>query len=278
MPTPAYIQQLRRGAFAGRIDPFAEDARYFQQLHSGMIGALLNQMGDALLTAGYIGSKEVSLQIVSQREPDISIERISSFTPAILDMDYAAAATAILAEPGLEVDLYSDEPELDAIKIYNDQRELVTVIEIISPCNKTHLSDMLHYREQRQQLFLAQNVTVVEIDITRSVKRLLQHPITMSYPYHVAIFIPGQRVRVIVQELDKPIKRCALPLRHKVIPMELQSAYDEAYRAALIAPQIAQAGEYQAQFLPFPTVIEETQRETILTAVKTWQNELEHLK
>ncbi len=278
MSSPAYIQHLRRGAFAGHIDPFAEDARYFQQIHSGMIGALLNQMGDALLTAGYIGSKEVSLQIVAQREPDISIERIAVMPPIMTDLEYATAATAILAEPGLEIDLYADEPELDAIKIYDNQRELVTVIEIVSPRNKTHQPDIRRYQQQRQQLFLAQNVNVVEIDITRSVKRLLEHPFTLRPPYHVAIFVPGQRVRVITQELGEPLKRCALPLRREVIPMELQRAYDEAYHAALIAPQIEQAQEYQVQFLPFPTLLEDNQRDTIMATVKMWQNELETLK
>jgi hypothetical protein len=42
--SPEYIRLRQQGAFAGRIDPFAEAGRYFQQIHSGMINHLQDQL------------------------------------------------------------------------------------------------------------------------------------------------------------------------------------------------------------------------------------------
>ncbi|MEM6281355.1 MAG: DUF4058 family protein [Chloroflexota bacterium] len=145
---PSYIQHRQRGPFPGHMDPWAEAARYFQQIHSGMIHNLQDQLQDTLIALGYQAGKEASLQIM-----------------------------VILA----------DSLEIEALHITDmDSGELVTVVEIISPRNKTHPQEMALYREQRARVFLDADVNVVEVDATRSYARLLAHKLAEQHAYHIA--------------------------------------------------------------------------------------------
>lgn len=275
---PAYIAHLSLGPFGGRTDPWAEHAHYFSQLHSGIIANLLAQLWQPLLESGYHASKEASLQISELRKPDIAIRQLNSQPAAApaMTLDYAAAANAILAEPGDVIDL--DEPEYQAIYISErHSNRLVTVVEIISPRNKLNWQDIWRYQSGRADLFLSQGVNVVEVDLTRSVKRLLDHDLTHRAAYHMAVFLPDESPRVIRMEYGEPLKWCALPLRDKVIGINLQQAYEVAYREATIAPQLIDEERYTLEHLPFPTLLSDAQRAAALEAVRNWREALAKL-
>jgi Protein of unknown function (DUF4058) len=277
MYSDAYVQHLMRGPFPGRVDPWAEAAHYFQQIHGAMIGNFLMQMGTSLLQMGYIASTEASLQIAALRKPDIAITLSRIELGKEEPLDYSAVAAAVLAEPGIAVE--TDEPELEAIYIQAaGSNELVTVIEIISPRNKTHIIEMSKYQDERSRLFFERGVNVVEVDITRSVKRLFEHRLTAENPYHVAVFIPGGNAHVIVNDFDKPLKRFAVPLRHEGTGIDLQQAYDLAFRQRIIAAQIEHKAQYHEEYLPFPSLLTDSQREAALEAVREWHNTLKQLK
>jgi len=273
----AYVRHLTRGPFPGRVDPWAEDAHYFQQIHSGMIATLMDYMMPLLLKMGYFASSEASLQIAASRKPDITVVRSSSVNPERQPLDYRAVAASVLAEPGIAIRM--NEPELEAIYIRSsDSSELVTVLEIISPRNKSHNVDMLRYQEERDSLFLERGVNVVEIDPTRSVKRLIEHEVTVHASYHVAVFIPGEFVYILASELDEPLKRCALPLRNEALAVEFQEAYDFAFQQRGIAAQIDYKDHYDEAALPFPSLLTDAQREAALETVREWRKTLEQLK
>lgn len=44
-PSPDYITLAQAGPFPDQVDPWAENPRYFQQLHSGMLHHFLGQFG-----------------------------------------------------------------------------------------------------------------------------------------------------------------------------------------------------------------------------------------
>jgi hypothetical protein len=273
-PAPDAALFFAQGPFAGRVDPWAEDAHYFGQLHGSIIAAMLSQIWQPLLQMGYTASKEASLQISELRKPDLALYGPSRLPhDAVPQVDYPIAAAAIRAEPGEAVEV--DEPELQAIHLHEmATNTLVTVVEIISPRNKTHWADLYRYRQDREALFLSRGVSVVEIDLTRSVKRLLEHALTSRTAYHVAVFIPEAAPRVIPMAFNAPLKRCALPLREAVIGVELQAAYDTAYREAMIAPQLFSRGGYSEADLPFPTLLTPEQRREALDAVAAWTRAL----
>jgi hypothetical protein len=270
----AYIQHLKNGPFPGRLDPWAEAGRYFQQIHSGMIDEILRQIQDPLLSMGYIAGKEASLQVLEGRQPDVFVQRTSLEAEHVRQWDYETAAAEILAEPGIA----AESAELLAIHI-KDRRssDLVTVVELISPRNKTEPDQMAQYQDRRSRLLINQGVNVVEIDLTRSVKRLFQHELTAHHPYLMVVYLPETWPRVIHAGLNQPLKRLALPLRADVIPVELQSAYDEAYRSAAVAGQILNANGYGESELPFPSLLTDDQRQMALDRVAEWQTQLAQL-
>ncbi len=271
----AYVECLMRGPFPGTIDPWAEAGRYFHQIHAGMIGALLEQLHLPLLRMGYVASREVSLQIAEGREPDVTV-RAGESLPAAKSWDYAAAAEAILLEPGVAMDW--DLPELEAIYITNMETDnLVTVVEIISPSNKTHEPSMAEYEDRRKRLIWGRGVNVVEIDLTRSVKRMLHDILVSTYPYHIAVYLPQKPSWLLGMDFGEAIKSFALPLRETVIGIETQSAYNHAYQQASIAAQIRNEAHYNEENLPFPSLLRTSQRHDALRAVEAWQQELAHL-
>lgn len=275
----AYTLHYARGPFAGSVDPWAEDDFYFNQLHSGIIAKILGQIWEPLFNLGYVVSKEASLQIAEIHKPDIAVRQLD-VQPDVeypRPLDYSSAAAAILAEPGVAIDSMEAEFQAIFIRALEDHR-LVTVIEIISPSNKDTSAIVMRYRERRQDSLLSQGVNVVEVDLTRSVKRLLEHPLTAQHPYHIAIFIPDDRPRVVTVDLGEPVKRVAIPLRADVVGVDLQDAYGQAYIEAMIAMQIDSKGGYIPKHLPFPSLLTGEQRDQLLKQVKVWKSELDRLK
>lgn len=273
--SPEYVEHRLRGPFPNRVDPWAEVGRYFHQIHLGMIGSLLSQIQILLLPLGYEAGRETSLFILEGREPDLYIKHEQTLQTST-NWDYRTAAEAIRAEAGVAVEI--SLPEQDAIHVRDiETGKLITVVEIVSPSNKTSQPDIEAYRSRRDNV-IRQGVNVVEIDATRSVKRLLQDVLTRAYAYHVAVYLPGQTGRLIGINYAEPLKRVALPLRGEVIPMELQDAYDAAYRQASIAGQIYSDGGYTEDNLPFPTLLTEPQRREATQAVQAWIERLEQLK
>ncbi len=264
-------QHYKTGPFPGRIDPWAEDDHFFHSIHNQMIGLLLEQLSDTLFAMGYVAGTETSLQIAEGREPDIFVLRGETPYPQPR-LDYALAAQEMLAEAGEPVMALS---ELDALHIHEAKTgDLVTVVEIVSPGNKRSAYDIFAYQERRSRLFLEKGVNVVEIDMTRSNKRLVNHARTQQTPYHVAIFLPGDGLRIVSIALENPLSRIALPLRGEVTAMELHTAYENAYRQLTTAWHIQHRTAYQESALPFSSLMTDAQRQAAIEAVKVWQEQL----
>ena len=168
-------------------------------------------------------------------------------------------------------------PELDAIFVKQIGGTLVTVIEIISPSNKVKLDDIERY-QARRELLIAQDVNVVEIDLTRSVKRLVADVALQGTQYHVIVHLPGQTGRWLGNSYGEPIKSVALPLRDEVLPMNTQAAYDASYQQAAVAGQIFEEGRYGDSDLQFASLLTPDQRADALRRVSTWIQELRQLQ
>jgi hypothetical protein len=268
----AYLEYMSIGPFPGRVDPWAEKGRYFHQIHSGIISNLIEQIRSPLLKMGYRIGKEASLQIAAGREPDIFIQRAMNASETVKSWDYELAAAEVLAEAGI---LVEEEVDLQALHIKEiGTSRLVTIIEIISPSNKEKSNYMADYRMRRERLLLEKNVNVVEIDLTRSVKRLVLSDISQHYAYHVAVFLPGTAPRFIGMDFEQALSRIAVPLREQVVPTELQVAYSHAYQSVAIGDQINSEDDYSETKLPFPSLLTEKQRHEALERVKGWRAKL----
>lgn len=273
------LETLLAGPFPDSVDPWAEAGRYFHQLHSGLIEQSLDQIGLPLLQRGYLVGKETSLQIAENRKPDLFV-RYGDFVPSpptLSPWSYVAEATAVESAVGLALEAEMI-PDLQNIVIHQRERgRLITVIEFISPRNKLSPFEIEAYQQRRQRL-LYQGVHVVEIDLTRSNKRLVEldpSPLDarLDYAYAVMVFVVGQAARLIPISVGDSLPRIAIPLHAEVIPLALQPAYTRAYRTAMIAPQMLHDDHYNEAGLPFPSLLTLDQRQTALATLTRWQSD-----
>jgi hypothetical protein len=263
------FQLETEGPFPRRIDPFAEAARYFQQIHSGMIYELQQQLRRPLYDRGYQIGKEASLQVVARREPDLFVREQQPGREPADAVDYPTMAQQLDLSPGTY--LFDDEVEEDALVIKRaDTGEIVTVVEVVSPRNKTHPQQVLAYQDQRLRLFLAQHINVVEIDPTRSTRRLVDSRTLDAFPYHIAIHIPGDPPRALTSHFEEPLKPLALPLRGEAVPVDAHAAYTRAYQTGGIAGQLHTDEVYQRGTLPNPETLTAMQQEAAIIAAKAW--------
>ncbi|MEO0564804.1 MAG: DUF4058 family protein [Chloroflexota bacterium] len=274
-----YIDVLTAGPFIGRLDPFAEQARYFHQIHGGMIGNLQAALRPELVARGYKIGREASLQIAAGRVPDLFVtERVAKPQPTEGLVGYKALASQIEMNEGIA--LSSQKPDLDALYITEiGSRDLVTVIEVISPHNKNHTADRERYLQQRNSLFLQQGINVVEIDATRSVMRLI--PVVEMPPdalYHTTVFVSGDVPHAIPNGLEHPLQPFALPLRGEAVRVEPHTAYTMAYIDNTIPIQLLDDDQYEGKALPFPSTLTAEQKVSVSVAVQNWWNRLVALR
>lgn len=270
--TQEYIDIMEVGPFPGRIDPWVEDPHYFEQIHSGMIHQLLSQTRRELFSRGYFAAIETSMQIETRpEEPDLFVRQ--KVVTDYQTWDYVGAAEALQVEAGVEA---WREEKIKAIFIKDSENNLVTVVEVISPGNKTS-SIAMKYREYRADL-LQQGVNFVEIDLTRSIKRMVENQWTTQYPFHIAVYLPQSHPRIIGMEFDQPLKAFALPLRGEVITVHTHSAYETAYREQGIVGQMEGDGHYTEKNLPFPSTLSAETRKTLFEQLNRWLEQLHVLR
>ncbi len=261
------LELIKDGPFPGRMDVWAEHETFFHGLHEQIIGEMARQLSTPLYEMGYNVGRERSLQIADGRIPDIHIQRRSA-PQAPSPYEYTLAADEALADVGILVESLS----LDALTIRERKTgQLVTVVEVVSPGNKREDSDIALYQRRREDIYLLPYVNVVEIDITRSYKRLVQNEYTASSPYHVAIFLPSQGVRIVTMALHEPFKRIALPLQNGVIALNVHDVYASACGDLLMASSLLDEARYSLEYLPFPTLLTDQQRDEALEAVRAWR-------
>jgi hypothetical protein len=263
------------GPFPNRIDPWAEDDTYFHAIHESMIDAMLRVLREPLFKLGYRARRERSLQIAEGRKPDLFVNLADIRRQKQPRLNYELAAGEVLAPIG---EVLHEEPWLDALHIHIADGTLVTVIEIISPRNKDRAQDINAYKERRSRLYLERDVRVVEIDLTRSVKRLVERMSGQSAPYFAAVFIPGEAVRVIALPFDSALERIAIPLITEVVAVDLQHVYTTAYQTNMTAQHIEEEHRYTDEYLPFPSLLTDEQRSAALDAVRVWQDRLRKMQ
>lgn len=269
------LELVKDGPFPGQMDLWAEHENFFHGLHEQMIGEMVRELSAQLYNVGYNVGRERSLQIAQGRIPDIHIQKKNQPPAPLSHYEYTLAADEALADAGILV----ESPNLDALTIRDRKTgKLVTVIELVSPGNKREDNDIAFYQYRREQLYLVQQVNVVELDITRSYKRLVHNEYTATSAYHVAVFLPDKGVRIIIMPLGQRFKRIAIPLDGRVIATDLHEIYGRAYGDLLLSSSLLDEDMYTLKTLPFSSLLTDQQRDEALEAVRVWQAELEQMR
>jgi Protein of unknown function (DUF4058) len=160
---------MRRPLFPG-MDPWLEHPDIWPGIHNRLIVAIADDLS-AALDPRYFVDVESRTTVVSQdaersARPDLSLVPLDLSAPSIV------GGTAVADLPGLAVDelLLPDVDQVDEwyLEVSTiSPRELVTVIEVLSPTNKTNWQGRGEYVAKRARV-LASPTNLIEIDLLRA--------------------------------------------------------------------------------------------------------------
>jgi len=227
------------------MDPYLEHPGLWPDVHHRFISAA-SEILQEQLGAKYIVRVEERVYLadqdeilLSQRVPDIQVAKRDQ-KPSGFAQSKAFSPTAVLDEPQpIEVPVESmdavHEPRLNIIR--RDNRSVVTVIEVLSPTNKTQGTfGRDNYMLKRPEV-LESNSHLVEIDLLREGIALVQSPLVPSYEYRVHVnkrVEDGRRMWVWPVRLQQKLPRIFIPL-HAEEPdahLDLQQVLNTVYSRA----------------------------------------------
>jgi hypothetical protein len=129
------------------------------------------------------------------------------------------------------------------IEIFDkESRRVVTVIEILSPANKTTGENGLAYRMKREE-YLASGVSLVEIDLLRSGQRPpLGEPVPVIPDYYILVHRGWEESRLGIWPVSvrDPLPPVPVPLDPDVpaVMLDLRACIDHVYDFGRFAEQI----------------------------------------
>lgn len=256
---------MKASPFPG-MDPFLEESFEWPSVHARLIVTLADLLTEQV-APDYHVNIEQRVYIVppdddegkSQISPDIYVVQEPVAT-------WAAAASPIrpptLLEPVYDLLLYDRY-----LEIYDKRdRELITIIELLSPFNKT-LGHQGYEAFQKKRRQVMQTPTHwLEIDLLRAGERPIEVKGKSDY---YALLKRGDRSRpyeVWFFNLPETMPTIAVPLRppDADVPLDLQSAFNHIYSKARYGDSL----DY-SQPVPPPRPRPQTQQ-WIETQLQTW--------
>ncbi len=221
------------------MDPYLEHPILWTGVHAGLISAIRHQLGPKLRPR-YIASVEERVMIdipQQQRVPDLWIQK--NQVGSTLPRDSSQVSAATLEEP-LVLEVPSEpvrEYYIEILDRYQDMK-VVTVIELLSPINKTLGPGRNEYLRKRE-MTLQSSTHLVEIDLLRRGTRLpdfsaeqLEGLGQFDYLITVNRFQPGRnQYEVIPRQLHCVLPHFGIPLvpPDSDVGLDLQGALDQVY-------------------------------------------------
>ena len=223
------------------MDPYLENPILWTGVHSGLINAIRSQIAPALRPR-YIVSIEERVVIdlpPQQRVPDLWIQKTSS------SRHPDATSPGVVLEEPVVMELASDpvrEPYIEILDRYQDL-QVVTVLELLSPINKTAGPGREQYLKKRSET-LNSSTHLVEIDLLRTGTR--SHDFTEAqlrtlgaFDYLISVNrsqgfqhqASRTRVELFPCQLRKRLPAFGLPLvpPDPDVALDLQAALDRVY-------------------------------------------------
>lgn len=224
------------------MDPYLEDPWIWPDFHLTFAVALRTEL-NRHLPAGYVALVD---RYVWVQEPETE-ERKRLGKPDVFltgegGSEGAPAAAAVVAPVEITLPSLTDKGIPYVKLVDRTNRRLVTVIELLSPANKTTGKDRDAY-VMKQCEYLASDVNVVEMDLLRKGERLPWiAPSMTAAAYYVMVSRAAQRPRALVWPFTvrDPLPTVAIPLsvRDGDVTLELATCMNQAYDSAGYAREL----------------------------------------
>lgn len=250
------------------MDPYLEDPKIWKGLHSRLIVYLADQLVPRLRPR-YVAAVEARVYVEWHNDrtiwPDVVVhrapatrERGQESAVAVLDAD--APETVTMAQREVE------EPYVAILDLDNG-RDIVAVIEVVSPSNKRPGPGRTSYMAKQSEVFASASHSI-EIDLLRRGKHVLfvDERLARMKPYDYLVSVNRaeecrERFELYRRSLRERLPRVRIPLGEgdPDIALDLQSVLAQTY----------EMGSYRAT-LPYdkPCAVELTPED------QAWANEL----
>jgi Protein of unknown function (DUF4058) len=220
------------------MDPYIE-SWIFPSFHAGLITAIYDRLNPHL-PKRFIASMELFVWRVD------NTERLLVGAPEIYVADREPAPTGggvvTIAAP-VNTILPGITRKQRYIKIVDsEERRIVTVIEVLSPSNKTGGEDGQAYRLKREE-YMANGISLVEIDLLRAGHRPpLGDPAPAISDYYVLVHRGWERNRMGIWpiSLREPLPQVPVPLDADIPDqlLDLKPCFEHVYEAGRYAEQL----------------------------------------
>ena len=198
------------------MDPYLEQRGLWERIHTRLIVAMADALNPLVGARYWVDVEQRTyLAVLAPDElvgkPDVLVLEAQGLRPNAVQPSAATEALPLLAELPMPEEII--ERFLEVRDITND--EVITVIELLSPVNKTSRDGRTAYLNKRLKV-LGSQTNLIEIDLLRAGEPLplriagQRHP-----PYSIVVSRAWQRPQASVYffGVRDPIPRIPIPLR-----------------------------------------------------------------
>jgi hypothetical protein len=235
------------------MDPYIESSGVWGDFHGSMLAAIRADL-NARLPRGYAASLELYVWAEEAgtgkkkraREPDVFV-REDPYSGNRVASSASIEAPATITLPVLK------RKKRRYLRIVEQRsRQIVTVVELLSPANKNLGDDRSHYLEKRSEYF-ASSVSFVEIDLLRSGRRPpfgKQSPLIQDYYAMVCRSWEYPQAGFWTFGLRTTLPDIPIPVTEdlKDTTLHLQSCFERAYEEGRYSTSLS----YEESLKPKP--------------------------
>jgi hypothetical protein len=208
-----------RPPFPG-MDPWLEHPARWLSVHNSLITAIRDDLASKVAPRFFVDIEQHTyLVLIGGDEylgmPDVVIGRTKSRQPLPKPVEPVASAATGVLELNVEVPIQDriDEWYLEIRDVGTGK--LITVIEILSPTNKSHPPGRKQYLRKREHI-LDSRTNLVEIDLLRQGKPMpIRQPVKSDYRILISPGKSRPRARLLAFGVRQPIPAIPIPLLPK---------------------------------------------------------------
>lgn len=223
------------------MDPWLENPLFFSSFHNRFVVYLCEVLKRNLPPSYYVDTGERVWVEYTPRyiEPDATLLRTDRPSSATATATLPTRTTPVIVRGELVANDETTELFLEVLTRRNDDEQIVAVIEVLSPANKSSAGTGLALYRKKQREVLAGRVHLIEIDLLRggehttAVQRERLREAAGEYDYHVCVNAFDHREEFVTYPfpLTDRLPEIAVPLLpgEGAVPLDLQAAFDRTY-------------------------------------------------
>jgi hypothetical protein len=218
-PVAPYYNNSMRTPLPG-MDPYLEHSTLWADVHDRLIGAIADVLAPLVAPKYYVGLQRHAYLLLSGDKshlgkPDatVGISRLAQ-TASPSTMLATMTSTGGVQEVEVPVEEEIDENYLEVREVQTGK--LITVIEVLSPVNKSHPEGREEYIEKRNKMLRSRS-NLVEIDLLRSGQPMMVFGADAASHYRILVS-PGwrrPRAQLYTFNVRQPIPAFPLPFLPK---------------------------------------------------------------